>query len=309
LLLAVAVMSVPACRDGESALARGDRFWADSNYAGALAEYRLSLEQTGQDATILARVAHAYALTGQFEKARESYQRLLAEAPEYTDQAVFDYLNLAQRALERSDRYGMAGAVQAALELRPGLPVSGMTSALARYYAGTGETDRAIEFYERALSTAAPDSVADLLFELAQIQEARGACGEAIELFSAYRARAGAGERRDQARFHIANCSFTLGVAARQAGQTARALALLGTVTDMGVPVNLQDDAWFERGEVLLAAGRSDEALGAFFRVLELSPIRRGQLAERAQQRIDDIRFGRLRPSQPTEPEPGAPGT
>ena len=296
------------CSNGESALARGDRFWADSNYVGALAEYRLSLEQSGSDPTVLARVAHGYAMTGQFERARESYDQLLAQAPEYTDQAVFDYLNLAQRALERSDRYGMAGAVQAALSLRPGLPVAGLTGALARYYASTGENDRAIEFYERALTTADPDSVGDLLFELGEIQEARGACGEAIELFSAYRTRVRTGPRRDQARFHIANCSYTLATEARAAGNAGRALALLGTVIEMGVPVSLQDDAWFERGEALLEAGRPEEAMAAYYRVLELNPQRRGQLAERAQRRIDEIRFGRIQPSV-TEPEPGAPGT
>ncbi|HSJ14690.1 MAG TPA: tetratricopeptide repeat protein [Longimicrobiales bacterium] len=297
-----------ACAGGESALARGDRLWADSNYAGALAEYRLSMEQGG-DATVLARVAHAYAVTGQFERARESYEQLLRTAPEYTDQAVFDYLGLARRALERSDRYGMAGAVQAALALRPGLPLAGLTGPLARYYATSGDTDRAVEFYERALSTVAPDSVADLLFELAEIQEARGSCGEAIELFGAYRTRVRSGERRDQARFRIANCSFTLAVEARQGGQHERALALLGTVIELGVPVNLQDDAWYERGEALLASGRPEEALDAYYRVLELSPARRGQLAERAQQRIDEIRFGRVQPPGAAEPEPGAPGT
>jgi tetratricopeptide (TPR) repeat protein len=306
---ALALCAAASCADGETALGRGDRFWADSNYVGALAEYRLGLEQSGSDPTVLARVAHAYAMTGQFERSHESYDRLLREAPEYTDQAVFDYLSLARRALERSDRYGMAGAVQAALALRPGLPVSEMTGPLARYYASTGEIDLAIEFYERALSTVAPDSVADLLFELAEIQEQRGACGEAIELFSAYRTRARGGARRDQARYHIASCSYTLALAARAAGENGRALELLGTVIELGVPANLQDEAWFERGEALLQAGRPDEALGAYFRVLELSPLRRGQLAERAQKRIDEIRFGRVTPPGAAEPGTGATGT
>ena len=48
-----------ACRDAETALARGDRLWADSNYVGALAEYRLSYELRRDDDQILARVAHA----------------------------------------------------------------------------------------------------------------------------------------------------------------------------------------------------------------------------------------------------------
>src|SRR5690606_18638218 len=148
----------------------------------------------------LAKVAHAYAVTGQFERAREAYDDLIERAPEYTDQAVFDYLTLARRAQGRSDRFGMAGAIEAALELRAGLPVGDMAAPLARYYARAGDLDRARDFYERALGYAPPDSVPGLLFDFAQFQESRGNCKEAIELFSAFRSREPRGERADQAR-------------------------------------------------------------------------------------------------------------
>jgi tetratricopeptide (TPR) repeat protein len=56
----------------------------------------------------------------------------------------------------------------------------------------------------------------------------------------------------------------------------------------MGTPRNLLDQAWFERGEALAALGRRDEAVAAFAEVLELN---RAQLAQRARQRIDELRF------------------
>ncbi|MEX0907416.1 MAG: tetratricopeptide repeat protein [Gemmatimonadota bacterium] len=282
-----------ACGDAESALARGDRLWADSNYTEALAEYRLSYERRSGSDDVLARVAHAYAVTGEFERARESYDELLGRTPEYRDQAIFDYLSLARRAQERGDRYGMAGAVEAALALRPGLPVGEMSAPLARYYSRAGDAERAQVFYERALAYALPDSIPTLLFEFAEFHESQRNCAEALELFNAFRTREPAGERADQARWSVGSCAFTLARAAREAGEPERALAYLQTTVDLGVPPNLLDQAWFERGEALLEIGNRELALEAYIKVLETVRPGSGQLADRARQRIDELRFGR----------------
>jgi tetratricopeptide (TPR) repeat protein len=290
-IVGLVTLVISGCQDSEPSLARGDRLFADSNYVGALAEYRLAwrLRQGTQE---LARVAHTYALTGEFERARESYDLLLQEAPAYTDQAVFDYLTLARRAQARTDRFGMAGAVEAALKLRAGLPVGDMAAPLARYYARAGDVDRARDFYESALGYATPDSVPGLLFDFAQFQESQGNCLEAVELFGAFRSRQPRGERADEARWSIGNCSFALARAARAAGNPELALEHLQVTLDLGVPQNLMDQAWFERGEALLELGRRDEALQAYIRVLENARTASGSLAERARQRIDQLRFG-----------------
>jgi tetratricopeptide (TPR) repeat protein len=303
----VTIMAVAGCADSETPLARGDRLWADSSYTAALAEYRLSYARSGS-VEALARVAHGYSVTGQFERARESYDELLRRAPEYADQAVFDYLDLAERAAQRSDRYGMAGAVEAALSLRPGLPVEHMTTTLARYYAATGASDRALEYFDRALGEAPPDSVPGLLYELAQVQQSRGNCRQAVELYHAFRERvAESDERSEQARYAIGACSWQMAKASLGT-EPERALFLLETVNQLGAPANVQAEAWFERGEILLGLGRDGEALEAYTHALELARTPRGQLAERARQRIDQLRFGR-RPTAPgAEPGNGGPG-
>ncbi|MBI4543842.1 MAG: tetratricopeptide repeat protein [Gemmatimonadetes bacterium] len=294
--------ALAGCRRGEPALARGDRLWADSAYRAALAEYRLAERQRGAGEAVLARLAHAYSQTDQWDRAREVYQRLLSRAPEYSDQAIFDYITLAQRALRRGDVYGAAGATEAALELRPELEVAELLVPLARYYVQTGDARRATDFYQRALAQAAPDSVPDLLYEMAEVQRAQGNCREAVSYFEAFQQRAQGGftaatpaagrTRAGEARWHIGRCSFELAREARAGGQLGPALQYLDRVLQLGVPENLQDQAWFERGEILLTVGRPDEALVAFRKVLELNPARTGQLVERAQRRIDEIRFG-----------------
>jgi tetratricopeptide (TPR) repeat protein len=292
-LIAITAALATACRDAETALSRGDRMWADSNYTGALAEYRLSHGIRSDSDEVLARVAHAYAMTGQFERARESYDALLRQAPYFTDQAIFDYLSLARRAQQRNDRYGMAGAIEAAIALRPGLPVDDMAAPLARFYARAGDVSRAQDFFERALAQALPDSMGPLLFDFAQFHESQGNCAEAIELFNAFRTREPGGERADQARWNVGNCAFRLAREARQAGQPERALVHLQTMLALGVPQNLLDQAWFERGESLLELGRREEALDAYVRALEHVRTGGGPLADRARQRIDELRFGR----------------
>ncbi|MGH7501439.1 MAG: tetratricopeptide repeat protein [Longimicrobiales bacterium] len=283
---------VVACGDAETAIARGDQYWADADYVNALAEYRLALRNDRSEAT-LSRVAHAYAETGQYERAKEMYDELIEQSPEYADQAVFDYVSLAGNALERADRYGMASAVEAAQELRPGLHFDEFAIPLARYYASTNDPVRALDFYERALTTAPGDTVPALLFEIAEMHESQGNCNEAIGFFRAFRARERRGDRAVEANWHIGNCSFNLARRARQIGDIDRALDYIDTVLDLRVPQNLVDEAWFERGELYLEIGRRDEALFAYNMVLELSSTGSGQLVDRARRRIDELRFGR----------------
>ncbi len=285
-------LALAGCNRAEPAVQRGDRLWADSNYTAALAEYRLALEQGGDDEEVLARIAHAYIKVGQFERGKETYDALVEKAPEYIDQAVFDYVTVARQAGGSSDQFAMSGAVEAALALRPGLPLEEMATPLARYYATTGAPDRAISFYERALARAPADSVPDLLFELGRVHAAERNCAEALGYFNAYRSRRPIGEHADEARWHVGQCSFTLARSALQSGDLEGALRRLDTVVQLGVPQNIQDQAWFERGETLLKLGRPAEALSAYNRVLELNRARTGQLVDRAQRRIDELRFG-----------------
>jgi tetratricopeptide (TPR) repeat protein len=290
--LALFLPLLGACGDSENAVARGDRLWADSSYEAALAEYRLALRQNARDEGVQLRVAHGYARLGRLDQARDAYRTLLDGAPQYTDQAVYDYLGLARRALARGDRHGVAGGAEAALALRPELPLPDLAPVLARYYADTGDSGRALLFYQRALATARADSVPEILYQLGLLHTGRGNCRVALGYFAATRQRAGKGERAADARWRMGNCAFELAKSARQEGQITEALGYLDTMIELGVPENLLDQAWFERGEILFALGQNEGALEAYRRVLELNRSRGGLLVDKAKQRIDQIRFG-----------------
>ena len=304
--IAIALLIAAGCRSGDTAVQRGDRFWADSNYTAALAEYRLAARQSGSDPGVLVRVAHAYATTGQLERAKEAYTALLKLAPEYVDQAVFDFMLLAKSAAARSDRFGLARAVEAALELRPGIEVGTWAPALARYYASSGDADRALEYFERALAVGRAETAPRLLFEVATLHERRGACAEAMSYYRSYLEYVQYGDSAKDARFRIGACAFELGRRARDAGDYEKALEHFTTVIEYATPPNLLDQAWFERGEALMAVGRTAEAVEAFRRVMELSVGRETQTTARARRRIQELIGVLSRPGiglRPVEPK------
>lgn len=280
------------CEQPEPAVARGDRLWADSSYENALAEYRLALLQGARDEAAYLRVAHAYAQLGKLDEAAQYYRMALDRSPELADQAVFDYLALARRALARGDRHGVARGVEAALALQPAVPIGEFAPVLARYYTDVGDTERALLFYQRALTTASPEEVPGIFFQLGAVHAGRGDCREALGFFAAARDRARDRARRDEAKWRMGDCAFELARQARQGGQITEALSHLELLLELGTPANLLDQAWFERGEVLFALGRFDEALASYRRVLELNRSRGGALVDRARERIDQIRFG-----------------
>lgn len=288
---ALLLVGVGGCGGGEDALARGDRLWADSAFTQSLAEYRLARAGGGGEEA-LRRLAHAYAVTGQLEPARETYRLLLAEDPEHTDQAIFDFLAMARQARARGDAYGMTRAAESALELRPGIDLGELSDAMARYYMENASAERALAYYERALAKAPPDSAATLMLRIGTLRAEEGRCEAALPYLRAYLERSPGASGRSDARWHIGNCSHRLAREAHQAGNLTAALERLETVIGLGVPTNLQDQAWFLRAEILFALGRNDEALEAYRRVLELNPERTGQLVEKAQTQIDRIRFG-----------------
>jgi tetratricopeptide (TPR) repeat protein len=279
------------CRSSDTALQRGDRFWADQQYTSALAEYRLAAGSNSNNPQLLARVAHAYAKVGQLERAREEYAKLIKLVPAYADQAVFDYLALARSAAGRSDRFGLARAIEAALEVRPGIDVGPWAPTLARYYAGSGDADHALEYFERALAVTRDEAAPRLLLEIAALHERQGDCAEAMGYLRTYLLRVPAGDSANDARFRLGSCAFELGRKARAAGDLQTALEHFSTVIEHASPANLQDQAWFERGEALVAMGRTAEALEAFQRVVELTPGRDTQTSVRARRRIQELQL------------------
>jgi tetratricopeptide (TPR) repeat protein len=269
----------------------GDRFLALGRPEAALAEYQVALRQEGDEPEILVRLAHGYAQLDRFDDAAAFYRQLLATDSTYRDQAVVDFLRMARRALARRDSARMTRALEEALAVRPGVVPPDLVEPLALRYYGLGEYERALPWLLAAESDATTGERRTWWFRLGRAYEGLGQCREALDYLRRYLEAGVRGERAPEARWYAGQCAYRLAQEARAVGRPGEALELLDLVVRFGSPPALVDEAWFDRGEILYALARYDEALAAYRQVLELNPSRTGRLVRQAEDRIRAIRF------------------
>jgi tetratricopeptide (TPR) repeat protein len=309
----------------EGSISRGDQAYAKGDPVEALAEYRLALRQGAADPEIHARIAHTYVALGRTDEAREHYRLAASEDSSWVDQAVADFVRLARDEEKGRDRFGMASAVQTALEFRPGISVGDLALPLAEHYSDIGEYGRALPFFQKTLATVDHDSIPEVLFETAVAYDEVGDCETAAVYYEEYRERIPAW-RQGEVDWRLGNCSFRMARAKRIEGDDEEALRHLETILRIGEPRNLLAMAYFDKGEILGYRGECEAAIEAFRQVRVVDPSGSGPLVDRAEERIDQIRFGGggggffqlVRPRQdsgscfPTEPRrdsiQGAPG-
>lgn len=290
-ILAV-LLAAAACNPGtseEGALLRGDEAFARGDVTEALAEYRLALQHAGDDVVVLTRAAHAFARAGRIDEARDLYLRAVAQDPAVADLAASDLLRVAKRATERRDGTATAAAVEAALEVKPGVSITGLALPLARHFTMLGRHSTALPYFQMALQEGESDP--QVLFELALAHGELGDCRRAVIFLEQVRPRVGT-TRRSEVDWHTGNCSFELAMEALQGGNRREALELFQTTIRVGEPRARLGQAWYEMGEILAADGRCAEALDAFERV-QREDLAGGGLIQRAQDRVDQIRFRR----------------
>ncbi|MCH2460189.1 MAG: hypothetical protein MK239_03995 [Gemmatimonadetes bacterium] len=275
-----------------NAVLRGDEAFAQENFEEALAEYRLAVRQGADDPSVIVRVAHTYAMMGRVDDSSAYYRDAAAREPDLIDQAVADLIHLAQDAYLSEDRFAMATAVEAALELLPGVGVGPLSLPIARHYFTNGEYGRALPFYQKAMDDAA-DSVPEVVFEVAQAHEEIGDCNHALVFFEQFRDMVPPWER-GEVDWYIGTCAFTMARELRgQAVEPAelfQALELIDRTVEVGEPRNIQAQAWFEKGEILSELGDCERAMESYMQVRYADQA--DPLIERSQSRFDEIRFG-----------------
>ena len=308
-----ACITLPACSGGAEvgAVRRGDESFAQGNFDEALAEYRLAIRQGADDPAVVARVAHTFSLMNRVDDAGAYYVDAVARDPDLADQAVSDLMRLARSGQAAGDRFNMATAVETALELRPGVGVGEMSLPLARHYYENGEYGRALPFYQKAMAEAR-DSIPEIVFEVGRAHDEIGDCENALIFFERFSDMVRPWER-GEVDWYIGTCAFKLarelrdrstsrqrpgnpgigpdGLPVSGTSDLEEALRLLDRTVEVGEPRNIQAQAWFEKGEILAEMGRCDAAMEAYSQVRYADQA--GSLIDRAQDRFDEIYFGR----------------
>lgn len=290
----------------ETSLLRGDRAFAAGEMEEALAEYRLAVRQSDDDPEALVRAGHAYAALGRVDEAADLYRRAVDRDPGLRNQAVADLMHVAREAARGGESFQMASAVQAAMALEPAIGLDDLALPLARHFYGTGEYGQALPLFQRSLQGGL-DSVPEILFEIGRAYEGIGDCANGLVFFEQYRESAPR-SRLGEVDWFIGRCSYDRARDLRAAAEgdqedLEEALTLVNRVVEVGEPRSLLGGAWFERGEILAALGRCEEAAESFRQVRVVEGSAGGALVTRAQQRFDEITFGRslegFRPDRP----------
>ncbi len=292
MVVALVGCSSAACRgDVRDHLAWGDRLLGAGRTEEALAEYQLALRQRGDEPDVLLRLAHGYALLDRLDETGQYYSRLLSLDSASVDQAVADFLAMAKRALDVSDRARFARALEQVETMRPGGVPDELALPFARYYYELDEYARALPLYI-AVVAAEPEGLApEVHYELGRVYYELGECVQALSNFELFLESQPTGQQRDDAKWHAGQCAYRLAKESLLAGRPSEALTRLERVIDLGSPRALLDDAWFERGEVLFGLGDFGEALISYQRVLDLNPSRTGRKVRMAEERILTIRY------------------
>ncbi len=293
-LALITLLPLAACGSGGSegeTIRRGDEAFARDDFPEALAEYRLALRQGSRGVPVLVRTAHAYAHLGRIDQARDHYREAIEADPSVADLAASDLLRVALLATERGDGIGAAAAVEAALELLPGVSLTGIALPLARHFSRNGQFGQALPYFQKAAQEMGDDP--QVLFEMAQAHQELGDCRRALAFFEQVRSQVSAAQR-SAVDWHMGNCSFELARRAQDRGDGDEALQLYRTMAQIGEPRNRLGQAWFEMGELLATQGECAAALRAFEQV-QREDLAGAFLLQRARDREDDIRFRRNR--------------
>ena len=305
---ALALGLAAGCADrGYGSLRRGDRLLASGEVEAALAEYRLARRQRGEDPEVLLRLAHAFARRGEVATSLQHYRELLARDSSWRYQAAMDLTTAAREALERHGRDRMARTLEPLVSLGIELVPRDLRLELARHHVERQAFDRALPLLLSVLEEG-PDPGSQVHYMAARAYQELGGCRQALPHFERYlQDEEGGTAGRGGARWHFGSCLYEVAQADWRAGRSEEALERVEQLVELGSPRTVMDRAHFLRGELLADAGRRDEALEAFRRVLRLNPARTGPLARSAQERVREIRYTETTSTDTASPSPEPP--
>lgn len=278
--------------EAEASLARGDRLMAQEQVDAAVAEYRLARRQRGDAPEVLARLAHAYAVRGDVGTSQQMYEELVARDSSWRFHAASDLTAAAREALETAGRDRMARALRPLVPMGLELIPRDLRQELAGYHADRQEWDAALPLY-LSLFQEEPAPGPAVHYRTARAYQELGGCREALPFFERYLgAREGSGGDEGGVLWHYGSCLYQVAQEDWRSGRQREALERLQRLVEVGTPRTVMDRAHFLRGELLVEAGRSEEALAAFREVLRLNPARSSPLARSAEERVREIRYG-----------------
>lgn len=287
-LLAVLLACIRSAADHEEL---GDRAYAASAYADALAEYQLGLKANPGNAGLHAKLAAAAVHTEDYALAAGAYVALAREDGSRAEEAADGLERVVRAALAANDRGALASALRGVRTVAPGRPLGGgrYVTLAALDAVERGDTAEALALLPVAAAGATDLARADSLLyvygmTLVRVRD----CGTAVPVFEAVIRRQRAPAVGEAAREGLGLCALVEGQLALERGRPADAEAWFRRATAPGAPPDVIRAAFLGLGDVRLAEGDIAAALDSYQQAL-VGGTRGDTLAQRAQEKINAL--------------------
>lgn len=274
---------------------RGDRYSARGDYADAMVEYELALEQAGTDAPARLRLKAAeLALRSKdFREAERLFVPLMAEESEATQRVSALYTLHAHRWAATGDTF-------AALRAIDWLQSRDSTASLGALFYTVGDAayarpdyDAAIAAYLSGLAQTPGRATPEIYARLGEAFDRRRNCAAAVPYFQRYLASAEADElRAGDVRYRLGSCAFRLAERAYANEDVTRARAYVDLMVRTGEPVSRLGEADLLLARIYEWEGDREQALAAYQRVLDRREGRQDRTTLAAFRRLKQLEFG-----------------
>lgn len=270
----LALVVLLSCFGGDDHEARGDRAYADGEFAVALTEYRLALRQAAPDAGLRAKAAMAALHTGDLQAAAEEYRAMAEETDDRVAEAADGLERVARTALNDGDRAALEAALAGFQAVAEGRAIGSFARELA---GGLGEAPRSQDALQVLLyaAAAAPDAGQQdsLMFVYGSVLRRLGRCEAAADVFESLARRQRQPTLVGQAQIAGASCALRVGQNEVSRGAPQAAEEWFQRAARIGGDNIYGREGYLRLGDVRLTLGQYESALAAYERAaLGLQP-------------------------------------
>jgi len=275
---------------------RGDRYYRNGYYDDSLAEYLMAEKTSGVTADLLRKIGKVYVMKGDFFQAKKYFDRYFSAHDSEPDaEVLLDYFQIALERGRSGDTTTMVHALEEILEIDPSYSLGRYFFDLGEFYYHQAYYRKAIAYYLRGMPLYGElSNRAGHLFYLAESYEKLEDYFNAFLYFDQFIILYREHPEFEQAQWHRGSCCYPLAREVFEQGDIEQSFYYLDQIIDFGQPQHLVDDAYFLKGEILLADKRPEEAAQAFRQVLKLNRYYwKEKIAEQARMRIEEILFNK----------------
>ncbi|HUU27823.1 MAG TPA: tetratricopeptide repeat protein [archaeon] len=296
LLIIFLILSASCMRVSTNYEERGDYYYRYGYYDDSLAEYLMAQKTQGVTTSLLRKIGKVYVMKGDFFQAKNYYDRYFNASDKAPDaEVLLDYLQIAVERGKAGDNTTMVHALEEILHIDPSYSLGRYFFDLGEFYFQQADYRKAITYFLRGLPLQLEvENRADYLFHLAQSYEKLEDYFDAFLYFDQFIVLYPDHPQIEQVRWHRGSCCYPLAQKMFSDGDIEGALFYLDEIISKGQPQHLLDDAYFLRGEFLLASDRPEEAEDAYRQVMKLNRYYwKEKIVEQARRRIQELELNK----------------